>query len=247
MGGMDSERPPLATVEAVREELKRLGYLDSSLDRFVLAGGESTSPLRASLGVALRVGLLGGALFGLAATLASVGLDRRLLAEPRDILVLGAYLAALLGLATALAALVGGLAAAWAGRRLGRRPRPSLARNIGIGLALGGLAYFALWWRSHLGAAPPAVHAIALALAVGLALVLGRFGWQAASATGCPSRACRGGTSSRSSPPPPSSWAAASPPPPGSGPTFPRTLRTSRSCPRACASECWPWTASSAA
>src|SRR5262249_16805502 len=122
MSGMDPERRPVATVEAVREELNRLGYLDSGLDRFVLAGGESTSPLRASLGVALRVGVLGGALFGLAATLAAVGLDRRLLGEPRDIVVLGAYLAALLGLPTARAAVVGGLAAARAGRRGAGRP-----------------------------------------------------------------------------------------------------------------------------
>jgi hypothetical protein len=182
MSGMDPERPPLASVQAVRAELKRLGYLESGLDRFVLAGGESSSPLRASLGVAARVGVLGGAFFGLAATLAAVGLDRRLLGEPRDIVVLAAYLAILLGLATAFAALAGGLVAAWAGRRLGRRPGPSLARNIGIGVAAAGLAYFALWWRSHLGGAPAAAHAVALVLAVGVALVLGRFGWQAAVA-----------------------------------------------------------------
>src|SRR5262245_50728087 len=182
MSGMDPQRPPLASVEAVREELKRLGYLESGLDRFVLAGAESDSPLRASVGVAARVGVLGGVLFGPAATLAAVGFDRRLLAEPRDLVVLALYLTVLLGIATALAALFGGLVAAWAGRRLGRRPGASLARNVGLGVAVAGLAYFALWWRSHLVGASPAAHVLALVLGVGVALVLGRFGWQAAVA-----------------------------------------------------------------
>jgi Type I phosphodiesterase / nucleotide pyrophosphatase len=182
MVAMDSERPPLATVEAVREELKRLGYLESGLDRFVLAGAGSDSPLRASLAVAARVGLLGGVLFGLAATLAAVGFDRRLPSEPRDLVVLAAYLTILLGIATAAAAFVGGLVAAWAGRRLGHRPRATLARNVGVGLAFLGLAYFGFWWRSHLAGASLLAHATALALGVGVAFVLGRFGWQAAVA-----------------------------------------------------------------
>ena len=38
------------------------------------------------------MGLLGGPLFGLASSLAAVGFDRRLLAEPRDLVVLAAYL-----------------------------------------------------------------------------------------------------------------------------------------------------------
>ena len=85
---MGGDRPPLASVDTVREELRRLGYLDSSLDRFVLGGAGGTTPLRASLRAAARVGLVGGVLFGVAATLAAAGLDRRLLAEPRDLLVL---------------------------------------------------------------------------------------------------------------------------------------------------------------
>ena len=76
---MGAERPPLASVETVREELRRLGYLDSSLDRFVLTGASGATPLGASLRAATRVGLVGGVLFGVAATLAAAGLDRRLL------------------------------------------------------------------------------------------------------------------------------------------------------------------------
>jgi Type I phosphodiesterase / nucleotide pyrophosphatase len=182
MIGMDPERPPLASVEAVREELKRLGYLESGLDRFVLAGAESDSPLRASVGVAARVGVLGGPLFGIVSTLAAVGLDRRLLGEPRDLAVLAAYLTILFAVATAFAAGVGGLVAAWAGRRLGHRPGPTLARNVGLGVALLGLGYFALWWRSHLVGASLAAHVMALVLGLGVAFVLGRFGWQAAVA-----------------------------------------------------------------
>ena len=37
------ERAPLASVDEVREELRRLGYLDRGLDRFVLAGAVSLS------------------------------------------------------------------------------------------------------------------------------------------------------------------------------------------------------------
>lgn len=32
----DDARPPLASVDQVREELRRLGHLDRGLDRFVL-------------------------------------------------------------------------------------------------------------------------------------------------------------------------------------------------------------------
>ena len=51
---MGGARPPLASVETVREELKRLGYLDSSLDRFVLGGAGGATPVRASLRAAAR-------------------------------------------------------------------------------------------------------------------------------------------------------------------------------------------------
>ena len=40
---MDADPPPLASVDAVRDELRRLGYLDSSLDRFVLQGASAAS------------------------------------------------------------------------------------------------------------------------------------------------------------------------------------------------------------
>ncbi len=79
--------------------------------------------MRASLRAALRVGLVGGVLFGLAATLAAAGLDRRLLSEPQDLVVLALYLVVAFALVTGVAALAGGLLAAWA-RRLGRRARP---------------------------------------------------------------------------------------------------------------------------
>ena len=55
---------------------------------------------------------------------------------------------------TAVAALLAGLLAGRLGRRLGRAPGPNLARNIGLAMAVVGLGYSALWWRSHAIAAP---------------------------------------------------------------------------------------------
>jgi len=188
---MGGDRPPLASVDTVREELRRLGYLDSSLDRFVLGGAGAATPLRASLRAAARVGLLGGVLFGLAATLAAAGLDRRLLAEPQDLLVVALYLVVAFVLLTGVVALAGGLLAAWA-RRLGRDPGPGLARNVGLGVALLAAAYLALWWRSHLVGAPVLGQAAALAVGLLLSLALSRFASLAAvavlSAGGAPAQ-----------------------------------------------------------
>ena len=166
-------RPPLASVDSVREELRRLGYLDSSLDRFVL-GDAGGSPLAASLRAGLRVGVVGGVLFGLAATLAAAGLDRRLLGEPRDLVVLAVYLTLACGLVTAGVALAGGLLAAWA-RRRGRAPGTNLARHVGLAVATLAVLYLALWGRSHLPGAPLGGRALVLAVGLFLSLALGRF------------------------------------------------------------------------
>jgi Type I phosphodiesterase / nucleotide pyrophosphatase len=179
---MAEDRAPLSSVEAVREELRRLGYLDHGLDRFVLSGAGGPSPLRASLRAATRIGLAGGLLFGFVSALAAVGFDRRLLAEPRDLAVLTLFLVVATGAVTAVASALGGLAAAWLGRRTGRRPGPGLARNVGLVVALLGLLYLALWWRTHLASAALPARAGALLLGLGLSLALGRFASLAAVA-----------------------------------------------------------------
>jgi Type I phosphodiesterase / nucleotide pyrophosphatase len=172
----DVERP--SSVEQVRDELRRLGYLDSGLDRFVLAGARTSSRLAASLRVAFRVGLAGAVVFGSVATVAAVGLDPRLLGEPGDLAVLSVYLVWAAGLATSVAAFLGGLAAGW----MGRRPGADLSRNVGVAVALVGLSYFGLWWRSHAAGAAFAVQLAAGALGILCSLVLGRFGSLAAVA-----------------------------------------------------------------
>jgi len=174
--------PPLASVDQVRDELKRLGYLESGLDRFVLGGAGSPSAVKASAAAAVRVGVLGGILLGVALTLAAAGLDRRLRSDPRDLAVLFFYLVILSGVAIGVAAFLGGLVAGWAGRRLGRKPGPRLARNVGLGLALVGVVYHALWWRSHIFEMSTPAKIVAVALGLGVAVLLGRFGSLAAVA-----------------------------------------------------------------
>jgi hypothetical protein len=171
---MGEARPPLSTVEGVRDELRRLGYLDSGLDRFVLGGAGTASPWRASLQAATRVGVVGGVVFGLAATLAAGGLDPRILREPQDLLVLALYLALAFALLTGLTALAGGLLAGWA-RRAGHQPGKNLARNLGVAVALLAVALLALWWRSHFAGSPLLGQAAALLVGLALSFALGRF------------------------------------------------------------------------
>jgi hypothetical protein len=173
---VEEERSPIASVEQVRDELKRLGYLESGLDRFVLGGAGGTSLLKTCVGVAWRVGAAAGPLLGAGLTLAALSLDRRLLSEPTDLAVLFLYSSAALGLVAAGAAFFGGLVAAGLGRRLGPKGSESLARALGLALGLGGLAYLALWWRSRGLDAPLPAQVAALVLAVCLGAVLARFG-----------------------------------------------------------------------
>jgi len=167
---------PLASVDQVRDELRRLGYLEHGVDRFVLGGAGSTSPARASARAATRVGVLGGLLFGAALTLAAAGLDPRLRGEPRDLLVLSIYLVLALALVTALATFLGGLAAAGWARRRQRRPGPTVSRNVGLALGIAGLGYVALWWRAHAWAAPLPTQVASIVLGLALCAALGRFG-----------------------------------------------------------------------
>ena len=136
---------PLSSVDAVRDELRRLGYLEHGLDRFVLSGAGSSSAVRASARAATRVGLLGGLLFGGALTLAAAALDPRLRGEPRDLVVLSVYLVLALAVVTGLVTFGGGLVAAWWARRRQRRPGPTVSRNVGVALGVIG----AIDARSH--------------------------------------------------------------------------------------------------
>jgi hypothetical protein len=167
---------PLASVDQVRDELRRLGYLEHGVDRFVLAGAGSTSAARASARAATRVGVLGGLLVGAALTFAAADLDPRLRHEPRDLFVLSLYLFLALALVTALATFLGGLAAGWWARRRQRRPGPTVSRNVGLALGIAGLGYVALWWRAHASAAPLVTQVLSIGLGLALCAALGRFG-----------------------------------------------------------------------
>ena len=173
---------PLSSVDAVRDELRRLGYLEHGLDRFVLSGAGPRSAARASARAATRVGLLGGLLFGAALTLAAAALDPRLRGEPRDLLVLSVYLVAALAVVTGLVTFGGGLAAGWWARRRQRRPGPTVSRNVGVALGILGLGYVALWWRAHAWGAPLPTQIASALLGLALCAALGRFGALAAVA-----------------------------------------------------------------
>lgn len=177
-----TDKAPLASVEEVRAELRRLGYLATGLDRFVLSGAGAVSPLSASARAALRLGLLGGPVFGVALSLAAAGLEPRLLAAPQDLAVLALYLTGMAGVGVTLLGFLAGLAAGWYGRRGGRQPGPTLSRNLGLSLAVAGLLYLGFWLRSHAAGTWLPARATFAALGLGLCVALGRFGYLAAVA-----------------------------------------------------------------
>jgi hypothetical protein len=176
------KKGPISSVDEVREQLRHLGYLETGIDRFVLGGAPGATPLKACAGVAARVGLTGGLLFGAAFAAALAVLEPHRLRDARDFAVLMAWVTAAVGIAIAVLALLAGLSAGAIGRRLGRRPGPTLSRNLGLALGALGTAYLLLWWRSHAASAALGVQAALLLVGLGLVWSLTRFGSLAAVA-----------------------------------------------------------------
>ena len=177
-----AEDRPLAPVAEVREELRRLGYFDSGLDRFVLGGARAGGALAASWRAALRIGIAGGVVFSVALSLLAVSLEPETLQKPSDLALLFLYLAIPLGIATTLGTLALGLVASRLARAEGTAPGSGLPRVTALLLAGSGLAYLGLWWRSHGGEAPASQQAAFVAIGAAIALLLGRFGAVAAVA-----------------------------------------------------------------
>ncbi len=169
-------------VDALREQLRALGYLDARVDRFIL--GRVASGGRAwtmALGASVRIGTLAAALLGPAT---AAGLATRvpgLVTSLTDAIVLALYLAVLFGLGSASLALVAIMVAgALAKRATGKPHFAARARTAAVaaGLAVTAIClfYLTLWWQATVAVgsiaplgsawAQPFVLAVAVAISV---------------------------------------------------------------------------------
>jgi hypothetical protein len=169
-------------VDALREKLRALGYLDAGVNRFVLGQAREGAGLwRIALAASLRIGLLSGVLLGLSGAVAAAIRVPGLVTGPRDVAAVATALAAVFGLAAALAAFGGivaagrlaatGLAGPWFVRRARWMP---VAAGVLVGAA--GLVYLTFWWRATGGQAPRGgalASALALAVSTAATVLLG--------------------------------------------------------------------------
>ena len=166
-------------IEALRERLRALGYLDAPVDRFVLGSAASRGgALRFALGAGLRVGLIAGLLLGLSSAVALAVRAPGFIATRRDAVVMAAALVVLFTIVTAIAvtatALVAGLVARRSSGLTAARAR-AVAAAAGIIVALGCAAYLTLWWNAAqdvLSGLTFAWNLAALAIAAIVALLL---------------------------------------------------------------------------
>lgn len=167
-------------LDDLREQLKSLGYLDAGVDRFLLAPARRTrGPVALALRASVRVGLLGGVLLGPAGAL---GLGSRLpglVSGLRDAAVLAVYLAVFFFVALTITSFIASMLAAAIVRareeRFAKRARMASA-DAGWVIAAGCLVYLTFWWRSAnagFGWSAPVWTAFALAVAVGISLLIG--------------------------------------------------------------------------
>lgn len=163
-----------------------MGYLDAGVNRFVLGPAtDRRPPSTIALLAAVRVGALAAFLLGPAAAIGLNGRVPGLVTGPRDAFVLAIYLGVFFGAAVLVATFAISLAvAALAANRVAERAR-GLSRAAGAIMAVACLAYLTLWWRSAnagFGWTAPVWTAFALAVAVGISLLLGHLTSSAAFA-----------------------------------------------------------------
>jgi hypothetical protein len=163
-------------VDALRQQLRMLGYLDAGVDRFVLGPAKSARrPSAIAAMAASRIGVIAGALLGPAAAL---GIGIRLpglITGPRDACLVAFFFAVLFGVAAAIISfgasmLVGSMPASV----LLNRAR-FVSRSAGTVVGAASLVYLTFWWRiatAELGGST-GWSLFALAIAAGISLLLG--------------------------------------------------------------------------
>jgi len=164
-------------VDELRERLRRLGYLDAGVNRFVLGPARGTRrPAVIALLASVRIGIMAALLLGPASAIGLGGRMPGLVTGARDAAVIALYVGILLGVAVAIAAFIASLAvASMAGDRVARRAR-ALSASGGAFVSLVCLIYLTLWWRTAgagLGGSAPVWTGFALAVAVSISLLLG--------------------------------------------------------------------------
>ena len=167
-------------LDELRQQLRALGYLDAGVDRFLLAPArESRGPLGLAVRASARVGMLGGLLLGPAAAL---GLGARLpglIRGAQDALVLAVYLGVLFFGALAAIAFLASAGATVLVRARDERfasQARRVSRAAGWLTAAGCVLYLTFWWRNAnagFGWSAPVWTSFALAVAVGISLLLG--------------------------------------------------------------------------
>jgi hypothetical protein len=185
-------------VDALRQQLRTLGYLDAGLNRFVLGPAvDARRPAAIALLASMRIGMVAAVLLGPAAAIGLGGRLPALVTGPRDAVVISVYIGALLGGAVSIAALAASLiVASLAGNRIARRAA-TLSQAAGTAVAIGCLVYVTLWWRTAnagFGWAAPVWTAFALTVGVAISLVLGHAVRAAALAVIVAGRRDRGAT-----------------------------------------------------
>jgi hypothetical protein len=178
---MHSVEPHDPKVDELRQRLRELGYLDASVDRFLLGPMRRTrGPLLITLLASLRIGVLAAVLLGPSAAVGLIARVPGLITGPRDGMVAAVYLGVFFGLAVTGIAFLSALLASWAATRRGRIRAAAPQRIRGLSIAAGllvsaaSLAYFTLWWRTaDSGIQSLAWTVLALIVAVAISVTLG--------------------------------------------------------------------------
>src|SRR3954451_10363486 len=90
---MTRPAPTTGEVEAVRSELQRLGYLSHRVERYLLQDAlRPQQPLRTVLLLAVKLGVLGGALLALGGALLLLAWNPPLMQAPLDLPLLVLHL-----------------------------------------------------------------------------------------------------------------------------------------------------------
>ncbi|MFQ5768423.1 MAG: alkaline phosphatase family protein, partial [Acidobacteriota bacterium] len=175
---------PSPSLDEVRRELRRRGYLDSRLDRFLLRDRlqRRLTTLGAILMVGLRVGLLGGPLVGLPLAAATCWMSRTAGSEQfLAFLLLGSLLSLFFGLVLACLEGLTSLLLVRC-RQKGRESRSRrLTTRIAVAVGGAGVCYLGLWWRFRREVLGPA-DLLSLVVIIVLALLLAQLMSAAGSA-----------------------------------------------------------------